>query len=69
MVVKRKESFEKIRHVKNNDESKKYILRKQRNTRYYEKIYQIKRNFIRYHNFVNFLQYYNRYRAKKFSVN
>ena len=38
MVVKIKESFEKTRHVKNNDKSKKYILRGERNTRYYEKI-------------------------------
>ena len=38
MVVKVKESFEKIRQVKNNDKSKKYILRGQRNTRYYEKV-------------------------------
>ena len=38
MVVKSKEYFEKTRHVKNNDKSKKYILRGQRNARYYEKI-------------------------------
>ena len=38
MVEKLKESFEKTRHVKNNDKSKKYILRGQRNTRYHEKI-------------------------------
>ena len=38
MVVKVKESFEKTRHVKNNDKSKKYILRGQRNARYHEKI-------------------------------
>ena len=38
MVVKVKESFEKTRHVKNNDKSKKYILRGQNNGRYYEKI-------------------------------
>ena len=37
MVVKVKKSFEKTRHVKNNDKSKKYILRGQRNVRYYEK--------------------------------
>ena len=30
MVVKIKENFEKTRHVKNNDKSKKYILRGQR---------------------------------------
>ena len=38
MVVKLKEFFEKTRHVKNNDKSKKYILRGQRNVRYYEKV-------------------------------
>ena len=38
MVVKVKEFFEKTRHIKNNDKSKKYNLRGQRNTRYYEKI-------------------------------
>ena len=37
MVIKVKENFEKTRHVKNNDKSKKYILRGQRNARYYEK--------------------------------
>ena len=31
MVVKVKEKFETTRHVKNNDKSKKYILRGQRN--------------------------------------
>ena len=35
MVVKVKESLEKTGHVKNNDKSKKYILRGQRNTRYH----------------------------------
>ena len=38
MVVKVKESFEKTRHVKNNEKSKKYILRGQKNVRYYERI-------------------------------
>ena len=38
MVVKVKESFEKTRHVKNNDKSKKYILRGQRNARYHEPV-------------------------------
>ena len=42
MVVKVKESFEKTRHVKNNDKSKKYILRGERKVRYYEKKYIIK---------------------------
>ena len=38
MVVKVKESFGKTRQVKNNDKSKKYILRGQRNERYHERI-------------------------------
>ena len=37
MGVKVKEYFEKSRHIKNNDKSKKYILRGQRNTRYHDK--------------------------------
>ena len=38
MVIKTKEFFQKNRQVKNNDKSKKYILRGERNTRYHEKI-------------------------------
>ena len=38
MVVKVKESFEKTRHVKNNDKFKKYILRGQRNASSHVKI-------------------------------
>ena len=38
MAVKVKEWFENTRHVKNNDKSKKYILRRQRNTRNREPI-------------------------------
>ena len=38
MVVKLKESFEKTRHVKNNNKSKKYSLRGQRNVRYHERL-------------------------------
>ena len=38
MVVKLKENFEKTRQVKNNDKSKKFVLRGQRNTRYHKKI-------------------------------
>ena len=38
MVLKVKESFEKTRQVKNNDKSKRYILRGERNVRYHEKI-------------------------------
>ena len=38
MVIKVKEKFEETRHVKNNDKSKKYILRGQRNVRYHDRI-------------------------------
>ena len=38
MVVKSREYFDKTRHIKNNDKSKKYILRGQRNVRYHERI-------------------------------
>ena len=38
MVVKLKESFEKTRHIKNNDKSKKFVLRGERNARYHERI-------------------------------
>ena len=38
MVVKVKESFGKTRKVKDNDKSKKYILRGQRKARYREKL-------------------------------
>ena len=45
MVVKVKESFEKTRQVKNNNKSKKYILRGQRNLRYHEKILSNSKKF------------------------
>ena len=38
MVVKTKKYFERTRHVKNDDKSKKYVLRGERNARYHEKI-------------------------------
>ena len=38
MVVKVKEKFEKTRHVKNNNKSKKYILRGERDVRYNDRI-------------------------------
>ena len=47
MVVKSKEYFEKTRNIKNNDKSKKFVLREERNARYHEKILS-KKN----HNFV-----------------
>ena len=46
MVVKSKEFFEKTRQVKNNDKSKKYVLRGQRNVRYYERVLSNKNNRI-----------------------
>ena len=48
-----KEYIEKTRHVKNNDKSKKFVLRGQRNARYHEKILSNKKkpNY-----FVNFLE-------------
>ena len=52
MVVKLKEYFEKTRQIKNNNKSKKFVLRGQRNTRYHEKILSNKK---KYNNFVNFL--------------
>ena len=53
MVVKVKDYFEKTRHVKNNDISKKYILKGHRNTKYHEKILSNKKKS---NNFVNFLE-------------
>ena len=38
MVVKFKKSFEKTRYIKNNDKSKKYILRGERNVRYHDRV-------------------------------
>ena len=38
MLVKVKEYFEKTGHVKNNNKSKKYNLRGQKNARYHERI-------------------------------
>ena len=38
MVVEVKANFEKTRHVKNNEKSRKYISRGQRNVRYYDRV-------------------------------
>ena len=38
MVIKVKEKYEKTRQVKNNDKSKKYILRGERKVRYHDRI-------------------------------
>ena len=45
MVIKVKEYFEKTRHIKNNDKSKKYILRGPRNAIYHEKILSNKKKY------------------------
>ena len=62
MVVKVKESFEKKGHVKDNDKSKKYILRGQRNTRYYERILSNKNKS---YNFIPILSGKNIFKSKK----
>ena len=47
MVVKVKEYFEKTRHIKNIDKSKKLVLPGQGNVRYHEKILSnTKKSFI-----------------------
>ena len=78
MVVKVKEYFDKTRHVENNDESKKYFLRGQRDTRYHERILSnkiisnnIRKLIISITNtdFVNFLEDGNRYKVQIFRVN
>ena len=43
---KSKEKFEKTRHVKNNDKSKRYFLRGQRNVTYHDRILSNKNFFI-----------------------
>ena len=45
MAVKIKEFFEKTRHIKNNDKSKTFVLRGQRNALYHEKILSHKKKF------------------------
>ena len=45
MVVKSKECFEKTIHIKNNDKSKKFVLRGEINARYHEKILSNKKKF------------------------
>ena len=66
--MKSKESFEKTRQVKNNDKSKKYFLRGNRNTRYHEKILSNKKKFDNLTYFYQFLEDYNRYRAEIFNI-
>ena len=57
MVIKVEKYFEKTRHVKNNDKFKKYILRGQRNARYYERILT---NRKKSHNLTYFYQFSRR---------
>ena len=45
MVVKVKEYFDKTRQVKNNDKSKKYILRGERNARFQDRVLSNKKKF------------------------
>ena len=52
MVVKTKYYFERTRHIKNNDKSKKFVLRGQRNARYHEKILSNKKKSY-YFNFIS----------------
>ena len=65
MVVKVKEYFDETRQVENNDKSKKYIPRGQRNTRYQERILSNKKKS---YNFINFLANGKRHRVEFFWV-
>ena len=55
MVEKVKEKFEKTRHVKNNDKTKKYILRGQRIVRYCERILSNKNKSYKFSEKNNFI--------------
>ena len=68
MVIEIKEYSEKTRHIKNNDKSKKYIYVDKKIQDIMKKYYQIKRTLIIQHNFTNFIEDYNRYRAESFNV-
>ena len=48
MVLKLKEYFEKTRHVRINDKFKKYILRGERNRKYYNQILSNKKKFYKF---------------------
>ena len=52
---KSKESLESTRHVKNNDNSKKHTLGRQRNTRYYDRILTIKKKSYKFSKNNNFV--------------
>ena len=53
MVVKIKECFERTRHIKNNDKSKKFVFRGQRNVRYYERFLSNKKKFNNFNSISN----------------
>ena len=57
MVVKVKEIFEKTRQFENNDETKKYILRGERNASYHDRILSNKKT----HNFTTEVVYKKAY--------
>ena len=63
MVVKTKEKYEKTRHVKTNDKSKKYNLRGQRNVRYHDRILSNKRKSYN----LSFTQFYTYPIRKEYS--
>ena len=46
MVVKEKEKFENTRHNKNKGKSNKYILRGERNVKFYDRILSNKKEFL-----------------------
>ena len=64
MHVKVKGKFEKIRHVKKNNKSKKYIFRGQRNVRYYERVLSNKKKS--YELFLERTTSFSFVRARKF---
>ena len=54
MAVKVTDNFEKTRQVKNKDKPKKYILRGERNVRYYDRILSNKKKINKSEFFYNF---------------
>ena len=58
----------KTRYVKNNNKSKKYILRGQRNARYHDRIFSNKKRSNKKHNFIVFLENGNRYNVEIFRL-
>ena len=69
MIVKVKESFEKTRHVKNNDKSKKYIVRGQRNEDIMNMMFSNKKKIYYVTYFcVDFFEEFYRYKAETFNI-